>query len=146
MYFLRQPTVLQGFPRGSEVKNPPANAGDALGSIPGSRRSPRGGNGNPLQYFCPENPMDRGTCRLQSVGLQKSQTHRPNKQHRVPYTAKRSLNTKANKDFFRHVKAERIYTISSSGRRKMIPGESIDTYKGKKSTRYPSINRSFSYF
>ena len=44
------------------------------------------------------------------------------------------------------VKAERIYTIGSSVRRKMIPGESIDTYKGKKSTRYPSINRSFSYF
>ena len=118
-----------------------------MGSIPGSRRSPRGGNGNPLQYFCPENPMDRGACRLQSVGLQKSQTHLEAKQqHRVPYTAKRSLNTKANKDFFGHVKAERIYTIGSSVRRKMIPGESIDTYKGKKSTRYPSINRSFSYF
>ena len=44
---------------GSVVKNPPANAGDA-GSIPGSERSPRGGNDNPLQYYCLENPMDRG--------------------------------------------------------------------------------------
>ena len=45
------------------VKNPPANAGDArdVGLIPGSRRSPEVGNGNPLQYSCLENFMDRGT-------------------------------------------------------------------------------------
>ena len=44
------------------VKNPPTNAGDIrdVGSIPGSEKSPRGGNGNPLQYLCLENPMDRG--------------------------------------------------------------------------------------
>ena len=44
------------------VKNPPANAGDIrdVGLIPGSGRSPREGNGNPLQYSCLENPMDRG--------------------------------------------------------------------------------------
>ena len=44
------------------VKNPPASAeaiGD-VGSIPGLGRSPREGNGNPLQYSCLENPMDRG--------------------------------------------------------------------------------------
>ena len=41
------------------VKNLPANAGDA-DSISGSGRSPGEGNGNPLQYFCLENPMDRG--------------------------------------------------------------------------------------
>ena len=40
------------------VKNPPANAADR-GSIPGSGRSSGGGNGNTLQYFCLENPMDR---------------------------------------------------------------------------------------
>ena len=46
---------------GSLVKNLPANAGDAedVGSIPELGRSPRGGNGNPLQYSCWENPMDR---------------------------------------------------------------------------------------
>ena len=52
-----------GFPRGSVVKNPPTNArvtGD-VGSIPGSGRSPGAGNGNPLQYSCLENLMDRGT-------------------------------------------------------------------------------------
>ena len=44
------------------LKNPPANAGAAgdMGSIPGSGRSPREGNGNPLQYSCLRNPMDRG--------------------------------------------------------------------------------------
>ena len=47
----------------SPVKNPPANAGDARGSdsIPGLGKSPGGGNGNPLQYSCLKNPMDRGT-------------------------------------------------------------------------------------
>ena len=45
------------------VQDPPANAGDFrdTGSIPGSGRSPGGGHGNPLQYSCLENPMDRGT-------------------------------------------------------------------------------------
>ena len=54
--------VYMGFPGGALVKNPPANAGDP-GSIPGSRRSPGEGNGNPLQYSCLENPMDRGSWR-----------------------------------------------------------------------------------
>ena len=47
------------FPGGSVVKNPPANAGDT-GLIPGYRRSPEVGNGNPLQLSCLGNPMDRG--------------------------------------------------------------------------------------
>ena len=44
------------------VKNLPANAGDikVMGSIPGLVRSPGGGQGNPLQHSCLENPMDRG--------------------------------------------------------------------------------------
>ena len=44
------------------VKNLPVDVGDAgdTGSIPGSGRSPGGGNGSPLQYSCLENPMDRG--------------------------------------------------------------------------------------
>ena len=56
------------------VKNQPANAGDMgdAGLIPGSGRSPRGGHGNPLQYSCLENPMDRGACRAtQSIGSQR---------------------------------------------------------------------------
>ena len=51
-----------GFTVGSLVKNLPANAEDArdVGSVPGLGRSSGGGNGNPLQYSCLENPMDRG--------------------------------------------------------------------------------------
>ena len=50
-----------GFPGGSVVKNPPANAGYArdTSSIPGSGRSPGVGNGNTLQYSCLGNCMDR---------------------------------------------------------------------------------------
>ena len=54
------------------IKNPPANAGDTrdVSSIPGSGRSPGGGNDNPLQYSCLENPMDRGYSR----GVAKNRT------------------------------------------------------------------------
>ena len=53
------------------VKSLPANAGDTA-LIPGSGRSPGGGNGNPLQYSCLENPMDKGNLGgLQSMGSQR---------------------------------------------------------------------------
>ena len=51
-------------------KNLPVNAGDA-GSIPGSGRSPGEGNGNPLQYSCLENPMDKGAWRATVDGIMK---------------------------------------------------------------------------
>ena len=56
---------MQDFPGGSAVKNLPANSGDTgdVGSVPGWGRSPAGGNGNPLQYSCLENPMDREAWR-----------------------------------------------------------------------------------
>ena len=58
--------LLWGFPGGSMLKNLPANAGDLgdAGSIPGPGRSPGGGNGSLLQYFCLENSMGRGTWGL----------------------------------------------------------------------------------
>ena len=58
------------------VKNPPANAGDprVTGSIPGLGRSPGEGNGNPFQFSCLENPMDRGAWRATVHGVAKSQT------------------------------------------------------------------------
>ena len=58
------------------VKNLPANGGDArdLGSIPGSGRSPGEGNGNLLQYSCPENPMDRGAWWATAHSVPKSRT------------------------------------------------------------------------
>ena len=55
------------------VKNPPATAGD-IALISGSGRSPGGGNGNPLQYSCQENPMDRGAWWATVHGVAKSQT------------------------------------------------------------------------
>ena len=56
------------------VKHLPVNAGDArdMGSIPGSGRSPGEGNGNPLQYSCLENPMDRGAWWATVHGVAKS--------------------------------------------------------------------------
>ena len=59
------------------VKNWPADVGDAKDteSIPGWGRSPGGGNGNPLQYSCLENPMDRGVWWATVHGLAKSRTH-----------------------------------------------------------------------
>ena len=59
----------KGFPGGSVVKNPLANAGDA-GSIPGSGRLPGEGVGNPLQYSCLGNPMGRGAWGQQFMGSQ----------------------------------------------------------------------------
>ena len=56
------------FPGGSVVKNPPASAGDA-GSIPGSGRSLGEGNGNPLQYSCLGNPVDRGVWKSTVDGV-----------------------------------------------------------------------------
>ena len=55
------------------VKNSPANAGD-VGLIPGSGRSPGGGNGNSLWYSCLENPGDRGAWQVIVPGVPKSQT------------------------------------------------------------------------
>ena len=55
------------------VKYPPANAGDA-GLVPGLGRSPGEGNGNPLQYSCLENPMERGAWWATVYGVAKSQT------------------------------------------------------------------------
>ena len=57
-YHTHTHTYTGGFPGGSVVKNLPADARDA-GSIPGSGRSPGGGNGNPLQYSYLGNPMDK---------------------------------------------------------------------------------------
>ena len=58
------------------VKNPSANAADVrdASSIPGSERSSGGGHGNPLQYSCLENPMERGAWRATVHGVAKSRT------------------------------------------------------------------------
>ena len=64
----------RAFPGGSVVKNPPANAGD-MGSIPGLGISPGGGNGNPHQYSCLGNPIERGVWQATVYGLQELDGH-----------------------------------------------------------------------
>ena len=63
----------QIFPGGSDDKAPTCNVGD-LGLIPGLGRSPGEGNGNPLQYSCLEDPMDREAWRAAVHGVTKSRT------------------------------------------------------------------------
>ena len=65
-----------GFLGDSVVKNQPASAGDSrdMGSVPGSGRSPGVGDGNPFQYSCLENPMDKGAWQATVRGVAKSQT------------------------------------------------------------------------
>ena len=71
--FLHKFNAFLGFPGGSEGKASACNAGD-LGSIPGSGRSPGGGNGNPLQYSYLENPMDGEAWRATGHRVAKSRT------------------------------------------------------------------------
>ena len=69
---------IKDFPGGSVVKNLPDKAG-AMGLIPGLGRTPGEKNGNPLQYSCLGNLMDRGACQATVHGVAKSQTQ-PSKQ------------------------------------------------------------------
>ena len=70
---LSSPNGRSIFPAGSDDKESACSEGDP-GSIPGSGRSPAEGNGNPLQYSCLENPMDKGACWTTVHGIAKSQT------------------------------------------------------------------------
>ena len=72
VYILKGVLMVRDFPHGSDSKESTCNAGD-LGSIPGSGRSPGEGDGNPLQYSCLENPMDRGAWWATVRGVAKSQ-------------------------------------------------------------------------
>ena len=71
---IRACPILGGdFPGGSDGKGSACSAGD-LGSILGLGRSPGGGNGNPLQYSCLGNPLDRGAWQATDNGVKKSWT------------------------------------------------------------------------
>ena len=66
------PSISRGFSGGSDGKKFTCNAGN-LGLIPGMGRFPGGGHGNPLQYTCLENPMDRRVWQVTVHGVTKSQ-------------------------------------------------------------------------
>ena len=70
-------TLIICFHGGSNGKESALTSGD-LGSIPGLGRSPGEGNGNPLQYSCLDNSMDRGAWRATVYGVKKSQTQLSN--------------------------------------------------------------------
>ena len=76
LYLFYNLHIYRGFPGSAVVKNPPANAGDGrdVGSILGLGGYSGGGNGNPLQYSCLENPMDRGTWEATVHRVAKSRT------------------------------------------------------------------------
>ena len=76
LFFLIR-SFLTWFPWLLDGKESTCDAGDR-GSIPGSGRSPREGNGNPLQYSCLENAMDRGAWRATVNGVAESRTHLSN--------------------------------------------------------------------
>ena len=73
---MRPLNKLESLPGGIVVKYPSANAGDPrdVGSIPGSGRFTGGGNGNPLQYSCLGNPVDRGVWWARVRGVKKNRT------------------------------------------------------------------------
>ena len=75
--FLWAPKHTVGFPGGSNGKESACNAGD-LGSIPGLGKYPGKGNGNPLQYSCLDNSMDRGAWQATVSGAAKNQTRLSN--------------------------------------------------------------------
>ena len=85
-----------GFSGGSDRKKSACNAGDTS-SIPGLRRCPGEGNGNPLQYSCLENLMDRGAWRATVHGFAKSRTPRKHIEHRALQKNKRKKQEKTHK-------------------------------------------------
>ena len=102
-----------GLWRGRVVKNPPANAGDArdVGLIPGSRRVPGEENGNPLQYSCLENPMDRGAWQAEVHGVAKS------------WTVRYSLSSSSHDLCFPHILSSLTQSTVSSDVKIFLDGE-----------------------
>ena len=107
------------------VKNLPANAGDAGdgGSVSGLGRTPGGGNGNPLQYPCLENPMDRGAWWATVHGAAESQTQLSERvctdtTHTHTYTHSIRVNS--------WVQGKYKYKA------RFVPSKNLDSYWGKK--------------
>ena len=98
--FLNISNTCLSSPSSSVVKNPHASAGD-MGLIPGSGRSPGGGNGNPLQHSCLENPMGRGAWRATVHGVSKESDTTEHEHHPIHVHCRSFKNiSKQEKAFF----------------------------------------------
>ena len=109
---LTSPQTNGGFPGGSVVKSPPASAGDTgdSGSTPGLGRSPGGGHGNPLQYSCLMNPMDRRAWRATLHAVAKSRTRL---KQLSTHTQHRPMRKQCLQKFLHEVRRKRVYTAYS---------------------------------
>ena len=98
--FLACPSTLaQGLPVRAGGKESACNAGDTgdLGLIPGPRRSPGEGNGNPLQYSCLENSMERGTWKATVHGVAKCRTQLSDSHTHTPASSLKAIQKQKNK-------------------------------------------------
>ena len=100
-----------GLPGVSVLENPPINAGD-MSLIPGSGRSPRKGNGNPLQYSCLKNPMNRGAWRATVHKIARVGHNLQTKQQQVYYNDDKFPNTWFRRYIHQH--GRRCFEISSN--------------------------------
>ena len=100
----------KGFPGGASVKHLSANRGDKrdAGLIPGSGRSPEGGYGNPLQYSCPENPMDGGAWQVTAHRVRRSQTQLKRLSTHTKKKIIKNTKYRCKKQKLQHVNRERL--------------------------------------
>ena len=121
--------IKQDFPGGSEDKVSVYNVGDP-GSIPGLGRYPGEGNGNPLQYYCLENPMGRGAWQAAVHGITNSQTRLSN----FTFTFRSYLRYEVNETQFLNLSQPQILNSSNAvlWRRhgRVRPGPSILCFQG----------------
>ena len=146
--------IYMGFPGGSSVKEPACQGrleGRDIGSIPGSgsRRSPGEGHGNPFQYSCLENPMDRGASRVFGVTqswtrLKRLTTHK-DRRFWVPYPCKAEAGYpgvsaheqkgaerwEACNDYWRCFHKENINTVKNSQDNIRKKGKDVEKDKGE---------------
>ena len=132
-----------GFPDGSDSKESACNVGD-LGSIPGLRRSPGGGHGNPLQYSHLENPMDRGAWQTTVHSVLKNQTRLSNWAHSgLLRELKELLKLSHKKPFFGRSFLDIITRWMTLNNRKLT---SSGTGKFQQHNSFPSTKKNLSPF
>ena len=128
--------ALKGFPGGSVIKNPPANAGD-MGSISESGRSSGGGNGNPVQYSRLENPKDRGTWWATVSGVTKSRLWLSEHTHAQQMLV--SWSSKAGTDLTLESLSIHHWSLAGVKKKRILPAQNEgDGGHGKKGSHQPA--------